>query len=111
MQAPARLERDALADGECATFLATGQGQLLALGERADQKHQTFETDVRICHQVVVSLKGLAQQFTARGVGEGLLIDRGARAWQRTKQAAQTREQRAFLLVLRRTGEECALLR
>ncbi len=49
MQAPPCLERDALANGESATLLAVGQCQFLTLGERADQKHQMFETDVRMC--------------------------------------------------------------
>jgi len=82
MQAPPCLERDALAAGESATLLTVSQCQFLALGERAYQKHQMLEADARLCHQFVVSLECLTKQLPAREVGESLLIDGRAGAWQ-----------------------------
>ncbi len=65
MQAPTRLERDAVANCERAALLAAGQCQLLTLREGADQKYQVLETDVGICHEVVIDLEGLAQKLAA----------------------------------------------
>ena len=43
MQAPARLEGDALPDGKCAAILAAGQRQLLTFDERTDEEHEVLE--------------------------------------------------------------------
>jgi hypothetical protein len=111
MQALARPERHAIDHRERAALFAAGQLQFLPARQCADQEYQVLETDPRGLHELAVDLEGLAQQFAAREAGQRLPVERRPCAWQHAQQATDAGQQRAFLLQLRRSREECRLSR